>query len=396
MMDVFSIRNYYKVLEYDNLKECWWLVLGWLLKSGLRALSSDNELLEMCFHATNNNEIVHVYLEHGVSELEVEEPTTIYRIQPTTTPPVQPIQSPPTQPTSSALAHITSSPPIQTTSKPRDKHLTNPASKAKSNPIKNSIPTTTIVKNSTLTITKKSKSTPKISATKKTTTSLPRRVTRLTSRFAPKGKKAAGKVVTMTLSSSESNDFYESAEDELYIPGPEIFENLSDYDFDLRWLRQGLGSNSDEDINLGYVLGKVSDVQKSYDAFDAYHDDSDGNDSWHSEEMKILPNSNEESDVDNDDDAFPMFIEGARFGELKLEIKTFNNDHICARRTKNMAANRKWLAFELVKNIRKYHNIKHGEASDYFKQKCDLDLNKSSLTRALTDARNIVYGNVAT
>ncbi|RYR43139.1 hypothetical protein Ahy_A08g039571 [Arachis hypogaea] len=37
--------------------------------------------------------------------------------------------------------------------------------------------------------------------------------------------------------------------------------------------------------------------------------------------MKAPPNSDKESDVD-DDDAFPIFMEGARFGELKLEFNT--------------------------------------------------------------------------
>ncbi|XP_072054375.1 uncharacterized protein [Arachis hypogaea] len=76
-------------------------------------------------------------------------------------------------------------------------------------------------------------------------------------------------------------------------------------------------------------------------------------------------------------------------------MKTFYNDHICPRKSKNRAANRKWLAGKLVKKLRKYLNLKHGEAATYFKRRCDLDLNKSSLTRALTDARNVVYGDVA-
>ncbi|RYR09406.1 hypothetical protein Ahy_B05g077714 [Arachis hypogaea] len=46
-LDVFSIRNYYKVLGYDNLKEYWWLAPGKSLKAGLRTLSHDKELLEM-------------------------------------------------------------------------------------------------------------------------------------------------------------------------------------------------------------------------------------------------------------------------------------------------------------------------------------------------------------
>ncbi|KAL4365489.1 hypothetical protein AHAS_Ahas07G0111200 [Arachis hypogaea] len=45
--------------------------------------------------------------------------------------------------------------------------------------------------------------------------------------------------------------------------------------------------------------------------------------------------------------------------------------------------------------LRKYSNLKYCEAAQYFKSKCDLDLNKSSLTRALGDARDVVYGDAA-
>ncbi|XP_072066702.1 uncharacterized protein [Arachis hypogaea] len=76
-------------------------------------------------------------------------------------------------------------------------------------------------------------------------------------------------------------------------------------------------------------------------------------------------------------------------------IKTFMDDHTCARETKNRLANRKWLACKLVKKLRKYLNLRHSEAAQYFKTKCDLDLNKSSLTRALGDARSVVYGDAA-
>ncbi|XP_016168910.1 uncharacterized protein LOC107611506 [Arachis ipaensis] len=81
--------------------------------------------------------------------------------------------------------------------------------------------------------------------------------------------------------------------------------------------------------------------------------------------------------------------------ETCWQMKTFYNDHICPRKSKNRAANRKWLAGKLVKKLRKYPNLKHGEAATYFKRRCDLDLNKSSLNRALTDARNVVYGDAA-
>ncbi|XP_072066713.1 uncharacterized protein [Arachis hypogaea] len=71
------------------------------------------------------------------------------------------------------------------------------------------------------------------------------------------------------------------------------------------------------------------------------------------------------------------------------------DDHTCARETKNRLANRKWLAYKLVKKLRKYPNLRHSEAAQYFKTECDLELNKSSLTRALGDARSVVYGDAA-
>ncbi|XP_057760685.1 uncharacterized protein LOC130981066 [Arachis stenosperma] len=77
------------------------------------------------------------------------------------------------------------------------------------------------------------------------------------------------------------------------------------------------------------------------------------------------------------------------------QIKTFMDDHTCPRETKNRLANRKWLGCKLVRKLRKYPNLRHCEAAQYFKSKCDLDLNKSSLTRALGDARAIVYGDAA-
>ncbi|RYR79801.1 hypothetical protein Ahy_A01g004607 [Arachis hypogaea] len=66
-LDVFFIRNYYKELGYDKILQCWWLVPGRKLETGLRNLKSDDELREMCFLAQKNNGLVDVYFEHGVS-----------------------------------------------------------------------------------------------------------------------------------------------------------------------------------------------------------------------------------------------------------------------------------------------------------------------------------------
>ncbi|XP_016192880.1 uncharacterized protein LOC107633792 [Arachis ipaensis] len=73
------------------------------------------------------------------------------------------------------------------------------------------------------------------------------------------------------------------------------------------------------------------------------------------------------------------------------QTKTFNNDHTCSREATNRAANRNWLTSKLVKKVRKYPNFRQCEAVVYFKSKCDLVLNRSSISRALAYARAVVY-----
>ncbi|XP_016164423.1 uncharacterized protein LOC107606938 [Arachis ipaensis] len=186
---------------------------------------------------------------------------------------------------------------------------------------------------------------------------------------------------------------------------------------------------SDVEVDLGF-LGSPGDAFM-YDALDPGAE-SDGANSWHSEEMKTPPNSEDKLESDGESDEFSIFQEGQRFGELQLQvgmkfntkqdfrdavavcqveecswvvyasrdhedscwqIKTFYDDHACPRENSNTAANRAWLASKLVKKVRKYPNFKQCEAATYFRSKCDLILHKNSLARALADARNIVYGD---
>ncbi|XP_057723349.1 uncharacterized protein LOC130939247 [Arachis stenosperma] len=143
--------------------------------------------------------------------------------------------------------------------------------------------------------------------------------------------------------------------------------------------------------------------------------------------MKTSPNSEDEGADEESEDFCPVFREGIRFGELQMEvgmkfntkwdfkeavkgcpwvvyalrdhedtcwqIKTFLNDHTCPREDKNRAANRNWVASKLVKKVRKYPNFKHCDAATYFKSRFDLTLNKNSISRALFDARNAVFGD---
>ncbi|XP_020976222.1 uncharacterized protein LOC110270863 [Arachis ipaensis] len=79
--------------------------------------------------------------------------------------------------------------------------------------------------------------------------------------------------------------------------------------------------NSDDEVDLVEVLGNKTAAQGGeYDAYDPYFADSDGNNSWHSEEMKTPPNSEDEDTTDDSDDVFPQFNEGARFGECNLQV----------------------------------------------------------------------------
>ncbi|RYQ99546.1 hypothetical protein Ahy_B07g087491 isoform A [Arachis hypogaea] len=160
---------------------------------------------------------------------------------------------------------------------------------------------------------------------------------------------------------------------------------------------------SDGEVDLGFV--ETQGIVDVYEALDPGAE-SDGANSWHSEEMKTLPNSEDELQSDEDSDEFPIFRNGARFGELQLQvgmkfntkfefreavreytiqegrrikfkkndnircsavckvkecawvIKTFNGDHTCARENTNRAANRAWVASKFVKNVRKYPNFK--------------------------------------
>ncbi|RYQ91783.1 hypothetical protein Ahy_B09g097816 [Arachis hypogaea] len=85
LLDVFLLRDYYKVLGYDNMVESWWLVPVRPMKSGLRALSHDKELLEMCFYAKNNEERVHIYYDHEVFQPMVDEAPELIELTPNAT-----------------------------------------------------------------------------------------------------------------------------------------------------------------------------------------------------------------------------------------------------------------------------------------------------------------------
>ncbi|RYR24939.1 hypothetical protein Ahy_B02g058540 [Arachis hypogaea] len=72
-LDVFYLRNYYKELGYDRMKEVWWLVPGKSIGEGLRKLNNDADLREMCEMGSQNAGLVDIYIEHQVSSPELIE-----------------------------------------------------------------------------------------------------------------------------------------------------------------------------------------------------------------------------------------------------------------------------------------------------------------------------------
>ncbi|RYR00221.1 hypothetical protein Ahy_B07g088327 [Arachis hypogaea] len=309
------------------------------MKSGLRALSHDKELIKMCFYAKNNGGTVHIYYEHGVSQPLIEEEapelmeltpngTGAENVVKETTP--SPKNDTPTIPSHiKSSINSTSEGPSKEASKSlpasasiplvKEKHQPKPAPK----PIPKPKPAPM----------EKTKPTPKPKPTPKET---PKPIPKLTPKSASKPNptpKSARKskatspksIHTATRSSarlkgrvktyislddnndsdSDSHDSYESAEDSLYKPGPQDSSTESDIEgglsaarlreFKLKhapgaaWKKgkekiveedDGLVvENSDEEVDWAQVLGNRENNQEKYDAYDPIHDDSDGNDS---------------------------------------------------------------------------------------------------------------------
>ncbi|RYR62423.1 hypothetical protein Ahy_A04g019984 [Arachis hypogaea] len=74
---------------------------------------------------------------------------------------------------------------------------------------------------------------------------------------------------------------------------------------------------SDVEVDLGFVGTPGEGIW--YEALD-HGAESDGANSWHSEEMKTPPNSEDELESDGDSDEFPIFQGGQRFVELRLQV----------------------------------------------------------------------------
>ncbi|RYR72559.1 hypothetical protein Ahy_A02g006773 [Arachis hypogaea] len=70
-LDVFAVTGYYKELGYDKAEACWYLEPKHVLEFGLRRLKVDQDLVDMIKHCHENNNVIHIYFEHGTSIPEI-------------------------------------------------------------------------------------------------------------------------------------------------------------------------------------------------------------------------------------------------------------------------------------------------------------------------------------
>ncbi|RYR56420.1 hypothetical protein Ahy_A05g022128 [Arachis hypogaea] len=270
-LDVFYVRNYYKELGYGEIQKCWWLVPGRKLEVGLRNLDSDNELIDMCYHAQKNKGLVEVYYEHGVSLPEVLEgdtsvvyldeeedvgqrpsETPIPNFKPTLVDAPLPNSKPNEQYSNSNVGLSAAPTPTPTTAnivpipKPQPSKPTNVSNKPNSTtkssiPTKSSKPTNPKPSTKPKNPTKSTKPTnpkpstkhtnPKKSTnpTSATNSSKPTQVRKHCTRSA--SKRGIAHVTQVSVHADDSSDSYESAEDEQYRPGLEGSSSSSDKGF---------------------------------------------------------------------------------------------------------------------------------------------------------------------
>ncbi|RYQ79348.1 hypothetical protein Ahy_Scaffold6g108083 [Arachis hypogaea] len=63
--DMFAVTSYYRKLRYDKAEACWFLDPKDGLEFSLRRLQVDQDLINMIRHCHENNNVIHVYFEHG-------------------------------------------------------------------------------------------------------------------------------------------------------------------------------------------------------------------------------------------------------------------------------------------------------------------------------------------
>ncbi|MED6138421.1 hypothetical protein PIB30_074096 [Stylosanthes scabra] len=236
-LDVFVVRDHHHDLRYPKILNIRWLELGREITTGLRTIVDDADLLEMCHLARENNNKVHIYYEHVVSEPQVEEdvPQLIELTPNSVTVPTQTKTTPPkagqrvkivmakTPPKSKSTPKHQSKPGSNPLPKPTpngptcSKHKPNPQSKAQTC-------------SKTTNMRPKTQAKPKPNPPSKKSTKADMVSTKIPTRKSPRS--ACKPVhIAQNLDGSSSGS-YDSIEDALYKPGRE--KSSSDDDVECR------------------------------------------------------------------------------------------------------------------------------------------------------------------
>ncbi|RYR07974.1 hypothetical protein Ahy_B05g075480 [Arachis hypogaea] len=323
-LDVFWVRNYYKELGYDRIGECWWHVPGRSLDIGLRALNCDDELREMCFMVKRMMGWLMFTLSMQFQHQKFFREMRLWSILRGDHDDLREVsdeaENERLQDKTPNQANIPTVPADETpfTNNNEPMHNTSPPKTTEPTDPGANNPTP---QNNNPTTT--SNSNPSQATTAKPVTNTP-------------------PVPPKTKPNSNAN------------PNPK--------------------SN-----NTSLHKATANPKNSSKPNPKRNRNSSDGANSWHSEEMKTPPPSEDEFSEEEPDDVFPVFRDGIQFGDLKLEV--------------GIKFNTKSEFREAVKKVRKYPNFRQCEAAVYFKSKCDLVLNRNSISRALADARVVVYGD---
>ncbi|RYR02421.1 hypothetical protein Ahy_B06g081215 [Arachis hypogaea] len=443
-LDVFFVRNYYKELGYDNILQCWWLPPRRSLDGGLRALTCDawvstpeviaGKKVVVWLDDTCEGDLVSKKNTSEGPKADGNTTKSYPKCKPK--PHKQSYSNPPkTNPVTIPNLIDDNTTPNPNPTRAHDKPILKPNSSSKPKPKSKHNPTSIskpklaekLIQKPNPSLKTKLRETTKAcsiakgkgkSKMKSKPQFLPRRITRsqavgIYRRSANKGKKALH--VDLTINDDSSDD--DSSEDSSFKPIQEDSSSSEDNasmskprNKKLKDIKRGayaaaktkenimqpddalVEDVSDREVDLGFVGAPgIVDV---YEALDPGAE-SDGANSWHSEEMKTPPNSEDELQSDEDSDEFLIFRNGARFCELQLQvgmkfntkyefreavreytiqegrrikfkkndnircrvvckvvyasrdcddscwkIKTFNDDHTCARENTNRAANR--------------------------------------------------------
>ncbi|RYR18842.1 hypothetical protein Ahy_B03g063451 [Arachis hypogaea] len=391
-VDVFFIRDYYKTLGYDNVTHCWWLVPNRPLQRGLRALTHDKELMEMCYAGQTNKGVVHVYYEHGISEPVFDEktglasskgkelivlPDPIPHTYPsinvtantisTTSPPIRtseamnttiptPTTIPPTMPTGKGISgpkhksHTTA--PSVSYSKSPPKEMAAPTAAAPS--VKPTPPPKTMAK--------------PIVATTSKPNPRPKRLGQSTAAPTTKPNPPPKSTAQPTSKPVTRSTSQKSRRSDIPKKGPQKVKNAA-----LHARRPLTRSATTGTFGRASVKGK--DPETVFVSLSSEEESSDSHDSYDSVEDE--PYRPAADDVSSEEEE----VVGQRSTGKKSDTKEVNEKSSVILEDDGIVC------------------AESGSEDDEFFfgpiPKCDLDLNKSSLTRALGDARAIVYGDAA-